>query len=227
MKEVIFKNEGTIDDTTSLALWFEAIRQANLMNDLSYAVVGCSKDKDGECRRRGCIDGQITAPIFDREKLLKLKVKTLSWLKKHPDFEPEIEKLKEFFYIASLSEIEDEIKKIKFTAVVDEVKDVFNIIAFPRKNEVAMADAFDEINAYPCSREIAVNVSKSELGDKVGYIFVDQFDKVRMTKNILLDWYYAKDNQEVIKKMQEESWGKSLSEKEVLKRGIKLASIEE
>jgi len=48
---------------------------------------------------------------------------------------------------------------------------------------------------------------------------------VRIIRNILLDWDYAKNNQEIIKKIQEESWAKLLSEKEVLKRGIKPASM--
>jgi len=218
MKKVIFKNEGTIGDTASLILWFEVIRQADLMENLDHAVVGCSKDRDNKCR---CLNNWVVAPIFNRKKLLKLKEKTLDWLREQRNFEPdiknsfEIKNLKEFFHIASLSEIEDEIKKIEYAAVADEVEEVFDRIAFSKKNEVAIVDAFDDVNAYPCSREVAVDV------------LIDQSRKMRGTKNLLLDWDCARDNQEVIKKIQEESWKKLLSEKVVLKRGIKPAPIEE
>ncbi|MEA1965576.1 MAG: hypothetical protein U9O41_10715 [Candidatus Aerophobetes bacterium] len=232
MKDVIFKNEGVIDDTTSLALWFEAIRQANLIEDLNRAIVGCSKDKDGQCRRRGCINNQIAAPIFDRERLLEIKGETLDWLKKHPNFKPEIEKLKGFFHTASLSELGDEIKKVEYITVVNEVEDAFAIIASSftdsKENEVAMVDAFEDISTSPCPREITADVSKSDkLGNKITYVIVDRFNKVRLIRYIFLNWDYARDNQETIKKIQEESWKKSFSEEKILKRGVKLASIEE
>ena len=230
MKEVIFKNEGVVDDTVSLALWLEAIRQADLMKNLDRSVVGCTKDKDSECRRRSCINNQIAAPIFSRVRLLKLKEKALNWLKKHPNFRPEIENLREFLPVASLSELEDEIKKIEYASEVNEVKEVFKEVTSSfidsKRTEVAMVDVFEDINTYSCPREITVNVSKlDELGEKTGYVVVDQFNKVRIIRNILLDWDYAKNNQEIIKKIQEESWAKLLSEKEVLKRGIKPATI--
>lgn len=223
MKEVIFKNEGVVDDTVSLALWLEVIRQADLMKNLDCSVVGCTKDKDNQCRRRGCINNQIAAPIFNRERLLKLKEETLNWLKKYPDFEPEIENLRQFFHIASLSELEDEIKKMKYASQINEVKEVFEEVTSSfidsKRTEVAMVDAFEDINTHPCPREITVN------GEKTGNVVVDHFNKVWIIRNILLDWNYAKNNQEIIKKIQEEPWAKLLSEKEVLKRGIKPASI--
>lgn len=216
MGKVVFRNKEGVDDTVSLALWLDVIGQANLMEDLDHAIVGCSKDRDNKCR---CINNWVAAPIFNRKKLLRLKEKALEWLKKQKNFEPKIEKLfvienvKQFFRITSLLKLKEEIKKIKYTSAINEVEEVFNrIISIDSKrNEVAIADAFDEINAYPCSREIAVNV------------FVDQSRKMRATKNILLDWHYASENQEIIRKIREESWKKLLSEEEVLKRGVKIA----
>ena len=231
MREVIFKNEEGIDDTVSLILWLEVIRQADLTNDLDYAIIGCSKDKDNKCR---CLNSWVAAPIFNRGKLLKLREKVFEWLKKQRKFEPKIGKLfvienvRQFFHITSLSEIEDKIKKMEYTSIVDEVQEIFErIIASPtnsKKNGLALADALDDINAYPCSREIMVSVDEP---DKSGYVFVDQFGKVWVTKNVLLDWHYANENQEVIRKIREESWEKLLSEEEILKRGVKLVSIEE
>jgi len=174
MKEVIFKNKGVVDDTVSLALWLEVIRQADLMKDLDCSVVGCTKDKDNQCRRRGCINNQIAAPIFSRVRLLKLKEKALNWLKKHPNFRPEIENLREFLPVASLSELEDEIKKIEYASEVNEVKEVFEEVTSSfidsKRTEVAMVDVFEDINTYPCPREITVN------GEKTGDVVVDQFN---------------------------------------------------
>jgi len=174
MKEVIFKNKGVVDDTVSLALWLEVIRQADLMKDLDCSVVGCTKDKDNQCRRRGCINNQIAAPIFSRVRLLKLKEKALNWLKKHPNFRPEIENLREFLPVASLSELEDEIKKIEYASEVNEVKEVFEEVTSSfidsKRTEVAMVDVFEDINTYPCPREITVN------GEKTGDVVLAQFN---------------------------------------------------
>jgi len=196
-------------------LWGEVISQANLWEEFENSIVGCAKDLDGECRRKGCLQEKIAVPLLDREKLLRIHERSLNWFENHPDFKPEEESLREFVRVESLNPAKNKIEKITYVSAFDVAKRIFTELcdALRKSNEkeVSMVNVCNDSNLIPCVREITIGQGEPK--------------KVRILWNVLVDWEYAKKNKEKIKKIQDESWiceKKPLTKKELLERGIKL-----
>ncbi len=67
-------------------LWFDVFKQAGLLDDLQGAVIGCVRDGDGECAKRGCLHTHMIGYIFDVGRLLVVHGKVRKWLDKNSHY---------------------------------------------------------------------------------------------------------------------------------------------
>ena len=195
---------------TSMKVLFAALRQAGLVDDLKWSLIRCQKDHDFKCKENGCLQGHMAGCVLDIRRLLAVHERAREWLQDNPHFDSGTED--EEAYLDENGEVHSgDTDSDRAVRIVERLIEILRELAGKREKEVTYLNEATEEHIHPCARQI----------DLWGRISKEGKESVLEIDRKLLDYNYAKSNQEELERVRY----KWLTREEAIKRGIVFAEI--
>ena len=198
---------------TSVKVLSAVLREAGLVDDVKRCVIRCEKDHDFKCQENGCLQGHMVGHVLDIRKFLAVHERTREWLQDNPGFDSGAES--ERANPGKNGEIHSpgDTDFDRALIIVEGLIEILRELVGKQEKEVVYSNEVTKESVFPCARQI----------DLYGPITKEGKEDIVEVERGLLDYEYAKSNQEELEELRETL----LTRKEAIKSGMFFVQIEE